>query len=362
MELYFDESGNTGTDLLNEEQPIAVLASTSIKADVCAQLLLPLISQRQRELKYSRVKNSVAGRAVLVDLVRSGQLDPSNTKIMAAHKRFYLVAHLVDKLIEPSLYERNIDLYAGDGHVSTAEMFYAAGPFIFPNGDWLRMLKAFEAAIRRRSLDAYKAYDEAVEQACRKVVGTEYGIEAAGLYTTVGRLPELLRGFDDLAVFDPMPDLFIGLVNFWMADTKEPLSVTHDRSKPMKRNEEFIRVMMTPLPIRTIGYGGRKAVLPLRIADLQFSNSENHPQLQLSDLVAGAVVDLLLAKAKHHQFTDYHKDLEGAGLLGLIAGGIGPTGKIERRNEAGDDEVSLVDGSADFYRDAMRHRDDVGGR
>lgn len=352
MNLYFDESGNTGTDLLNREQPVAALASTALDADDCRALLSPMLVHGQTEAKYSRLKGSRWGRCALLQLFSNEILAPDNTKAAVADKRFYLITHLVDKLIEPTLYEQSIDLYAGDGHVNMVRMFYYAGPLIFPGGDWDLILAAFVQAIRQRSSEAYAHYDEVLERAVRKVIGTEYGPEAAGLFATRGRLSEFLNVFEDMAVFDPMPDLFIMLVNRWMEKSRDMFDITHDVSKPLRRNEAFLRLMMTPIPNRQSGYGNRKAELPLRISDLRFAGSHAHAQLQFSDLVAGAVSDLGAVLLGYRERTPYHDGLRETRLPALVQGCLLPSPKIERANDPGEGEVSLVDGAVAFFREA----------
>lgn len=356
MQLYFDESGNTGLDLLNCEQRVAALASTSLTADQALELLAPLLRPGQREAKYSRLKGTVRGREALLTLFSSDLISYDNSRIVVADKRYYVITHLVDKLIEPTLYERGIDLYAGDAHVNMVRMFYYAGPYIFPDGRWNRLLKAFVATLRNPSVDALRHYDAVLDEAAHSAVGGEYGPEAAGIWATRGRAAEFLRGFTDIAVFDPMPDLFIMLVNFWMADTDGMFEVIHDVSKPLRRNEAFLRLMMTPLASRRIGYGQRTTELPLRVSDLRFADSEQHPQIQLADLMAGAAVDLLNSIAGYCVATPYHAALRDGRMNDLIAGAMVPFKAIERANDPLEGQTSLVDGAADFFHEASTRR------
>ena len=58
--ISFDESGNTGTDLLNEKQTYFVLASTDFTIDEANSLLRPFWSQNssQEEVKFTSVVKS----------------------------------------------------------------------------------------------------------------------------------------------------------------------------------------------------------------------------------------------------------------------------------------------------------------
>lgn len=315
-------------------------------------MLAPLLRSGQREAKYSRLKGTDRGQRALLDLFSSDLIAPATTKAVVADKRYYLVVHLVDKIVEPTLYERGIDLYAGDAHVNMAHMFYYAGPHIFPNGRWILFLAALLAALRNPSRAAFQRYNDVLDEATSLAVGGEFGSEAAGLWATRGRLGEFITGYDDLSVFDPMPDLFIMLVNFWMADSAGMFEVTHDISKPLRRNEAFLRLMMTPLTSRRIGYGDRTTELPLRISELTFADSAQLPQIQLADLIAGAAVDLTNAIAGYRAMTRYHDALLAGPFNRLIIGALLPSKDITRKNDPMEGQVSLVDGSVAFFREA----------
>lgn len=159
MHLFFDESGNTGLDLLNHDQPVFALASTNLSTEVCVSLISPLLRQRQTEAKYTRLKGNRAGQQALLNFFSSSELHISTAKFMLADKRYYLITHIVDKLIEPPLHEAGIDLYAGDAHVGLVNVWYYAGHTIFPFGLWDNVLLAFLQAIRQRTRASYTNFD-----------------------------------------------------------------------------------------------------------------------------------------------------------------------------------------------------------
>lgn len=174
---------------------------------------------------------------------------------------------------------------------------------------------------------------------------------ATGLFLARGRLDEFIGIYTDLEVFDPAVDMFIDLINKWMVIDSGLLQVTHDRSKPLKRNEKFLRTMMTPVATRIIGYGDRRAELPLRVSPFNFGDSCTNPQLQVADLIAGASVDCLLAWSGRRPSTDYHEAMRETHLHELFAGGMLPSPDIKRTNEPREGEKSLVDGATDFLKE-----------
>jgi hypothetical protein len=278
MHLFCDESGNTGLDLLSLDQPLFALASTCLDADVCQRLIAPLLRQSQVEAKYSRLKGTATGQAALMKLFSASEFTPATVKFSMVDKRYYVITHLVDKLIEPTLHEAGLDLYEDDAHVGLVNVWYTAGPMILPNGHWERLLQAFVVAMRQRTPAAYTAFDRTLTIAAAAAPPRDRDF-VNGILLAQGRLDEFIGVYEDNDVFDPAADVFIALINHWMAQYPGSFAVTHDRSKPMARGEKRLRAMMSPVTARTIGYGSRQAELPLRVASLDFADSAAHPQL-----------------------------------------------------------------------------------
>ena len=347
MHLFLDESGNTGLDLLDQDQPLFALASTNLKSEQCQALIAPLLRQNQSEAKYARLKGNKPGQQALLKFFSSAQLDPLAAKFYMADKRYYLITHLIDKLIEPPLHEAGIDLYAGDGHVGLVNVWYYAGHTIFPDVWWEKVLRAFLHAIRERTKASYTNFDAVLTDAM-STAPKDSRDYATGLFLARGRLAEFIGVYTDIEVFDPAVDVFIALINKWMAADSNLLDVTHDRSKPLRRNEAFLRVMMTPVAARVVGYGDRQAELPLRISTLDFADSTLHPQLQVADLVAGASIDCLLAWSGRRPRTNYHHAMRETRLNDLFVGGMLPSPKIERTNAPRAGQKNLVDGATEF--------------
>lgn len=347
MKLFYDESGNTGVDLLNTEQPVFCLASTSLDTDVAARLIAPLIRHGQKEAKYSKLKGSHQGQADLINFFSSPELTLENSKFSLADKKYYLISHIVDKLIEPPLHEGGIDLYENDAHVGLVNLWYYTGDSIFP-GQWKNIQEAFLKAIRQRNQSSFNQFDRILTQAYKLAPPDSRDI-ATGLFLACGRLDEFIGVYQDLEVFDPAVDLFTSLTHQWMQQSHGLFHVTHDQSKPLKRSEKFLRTLMTPLTPRIIGYGNRQAELPLRISNFDFGDSAAHPQLQVADIIAGAAVDCLMAWSGKRPAQTYHTTLKETQLHTLFCDGMLPlVDNIGKKNPSRSGEKSLVDGSVEF--------------
>jgi hypothetical protein len=350
MQIFFDESGNTGSDLLSNDQPIFALASTCLDETTAQRLIAPLKRQGQKEAKYSKLKGSVSGQAALLQFLSAPELTSTTAKFMQTDKRYYLITHLVDKLVEPTLFENGLDLYAKDAHVGLTNVWYYAGHTIFPKGHWSRVLAAFERAVRYPTQSSFSEFDATLLLASRHTPLDRRDF-ATGLLMAKGRLEEFIGCYRGGVVFDPAPDLFTAMIHKWMDDYSGKFHLTHDKSKPLARNEAFFRALIVDAPTRIIGYGDRQVEMPLRVAEFMFGNSRDFAQLQVADVIAGACIDALLAWSGKKATTDYHEALKDTRLESLFAGGMLPSPAMPKVNEPAPGERSLVDGSAAFLRE-----------
>ncbi|TDY21968.1 uncharacterized protein DUF3800 [Paraburkholderia sp. BL6665CI2N2] len=352
MRLFFDESGNTGTNLSDSQQPIFALSSINISADEANGLLAELMRPGQSEVKFSKLRRTAEGRQAVIRLIDSDALTPRTAKFAIADKRYYLISHYVDKLTEPVHYDLGVDLYAKDAHVAYANVLYFAGSHIFPNGHWDALLNAFLGAIRGPSDESYRALDRTAALAVSNAIpdSAEFSMP---LMLAAPQAKKLLKGFVNTATFDPALDLFAILVQAWMRESDGYLDITHDQSKPMKLPEDFLRQLMRrDVSNRIIGFRGRQAELPLRVSTLEFGDSRAHSQLQLADIVAGAAVAAFSPSRTEDEAADWERVREAP--YALVVGPMWPS--VSNIGGAASDpqpgEGSLVDGQMQFFRDS----------
>lgn len=166
-----------------------------------------------------------------------------------------------------------------------------------------------------------------------------------------GRCHEFLSPFSNRAVFDPAHDLFIGLVQHWMKKYPGSLHIYHDNSKPLTRLAPFLRKLMTPVAPRSIGLGERTGEFPLRVRELAFVDSRNHPAVQLSDVLAGAAVDAMRGfrtRAEDPKYGDYYRATASA-FEGIWTGGMMASAPDELGfNGEAPGSRSVLDGMVEF--------------
>lgn len=129
MECFrIDESGYTGFDLLNHDQPFQGATTIAIDDIEAARLIREHFPKLQApELKYRALSRRPGNHPRLLGLMRD-ILSQYKCVTHVCDKRFMLLLKFLDYAVEPFYYERGIDFYADGQNYSLASILYYIGP------------------------------------------------------------------------------------------------------------------------------------------------------------------------------------------------------------------------------------------
>ncbi len=94
--VFFDESGNTGQNLIDEADPIFVLASCSFDTHEESNILSHFQQFKGRELKFSRLRKTATGRKAVFALLSSPEVTSKTIAAFMIHKPFMVVTKYCD--------------------------------------------------------------------------------------------------------------------------------------------------------------------------------------------------------------------------------------------------------------------------
>ena len=123
-ELYCDEAGNSGQNLLDPEQPTFVLASTDLGRSEATELLDVVRSPQGGEPKFKTLKRTTDGVRRLTRLFTDPRLNKSRIAITAFHKRYMVVTKMVDLISETVFHGIGEDLYKRGANIAMSNMLY----------------------------------------------------------------------------------------------------------------------------------------------------------------------------------------------------------------------------------------------
>lgn len=336
-DIYCDEAGNSGQNLLDPEQPVFVLASTDLSHAEADELLEVVRSRQAGEPKFKTLKKTPDGVRRLTSLFSDPRLNKDRVVITAMHKRFMVVTKVVDLIAETLTYRLGEDLYKQGANIALSNMLYCCMPVFCGQDPTTRFLSAFVDLVRHRSnlhVDAFFQAGDAL------VAATSDQQLADTLRPLVNRdlFPLWRDGLIDHALDPAIPALFQHIA-VWGMRKPERFRVIHDRSKPILATQQQFEAMMA-LGDETavvVGYDRRRFKFPLQATALEQGDSVAYPQIQVADLCAGGIAHMLKCR-DDGRFDDLGfmvRDL----ALGWVVDAVIPTTDVTPEELGTDSEI-----------------------
>lgn len=122
--VYFDESGFTGNNLLNPDQPVFVYAGVAIAPDHASYLQSEILSRfriQGNELKGKNLVGQNQGRKAISWLLNEVK---DSTCIAVSNKKYALAGKFYEYVFEPVLAPQNSIFYSVDFHKFIATLMY----------------------------------------------------------------------------------------------------------------------------------------------------------------------------------------------------------------------------------------------
>jgi hypothetical protein len=287
--VAFDESGNTGADLLNQDQPIFTLASVCFTDHEANQLANILKSPQSQEIRFQGLKRRRPRQSKIIKFLRHRLIRPEKVKVSIVHKKFMVVTKIVDLLIEPDFYRRGIDFYEKGHNIATSNMLFLVLPTMCGESavdDWLyhfvRMIR-FQTSVNVEMF--YRQSDLLINRFPEDTPIPVLDIISSSRLS----IDNILRAFNELSL-DPAIPCFVQHCVEWGKELKTEFDVYHDVSKPLARDKELLKYLMARDEKEIeVGYDRRKVVYPLKANGIQFVDSKNCLQVQLADLISSVL-------------------------------------------------------------------------
>jgi hypothetical protein len=329
FEVYLDEAGYTGPDLLNPDQPVYTLASVALSPEVAQDLKARCFaSVKARELHHSALIRRPRGRQQIVDFIHALAEYPDSATVTVAHKPYVLLGLLVDYWPEPAMRLDGINLYERGANIGLVNVTYIVLGAVLGEEGRREFLRRFQVMVRDRTAFACESFWGTVRDLCREHPNFDdtFGIyEAANLRLGRDHLWGLPHDLLDLGEYG-----LLQTVSHWRGKTVEPLRLVHDNNTSLARHRELWDVWLSPdAPAAVMGQDRRVTRFPLN-GTIELADSVTHVPLQLADLVAGATATMLNPRAgRAPKHPDYVEALRKSPLLEHCAiGGVWPSDKV----------------------------------
>lgn len=307
QDIFIDESGYTGPNLLDSAQPILAMASLSCEEIKCAEFKKRFFTGlNASELKYGALSKYPRGRTMIIDFLRALAAEPQLVKVALAHKKYALVGKMVDLVVEPAMRQNGVDLYDQGANIALTNVMFA----FLGGGSHDKLLNLFQTMMRTLNPADFDRFVEELFERHSDDDEVEQILDFLRVgCSTLGHAILI----DPSRTLDLAFTLTFTLVSLWSKDIPagEGIRLIHDASSIMARNKAiWDAVVDRSVPIQEIGYDIRTHLFPIAVTDTVAEDSANSVGVQLADVVAGATASMGRALTEaDHSASEYEAEL-----------------------------------------------------
>ena len=306
--LYFDESGHTGANLLDVEQPYFSVASTDFDADEARAVIAQCFPKyRGDELKFGKLFKYPSNYGPLTEFARVAGTQSNRFSCYLIDKKFATLAKVVDWFAEPVASAGGRDWYKHDYGARWANMFYYA--LSLPGNEGLldEINALYDRLASQRTEDALSRmqsrYTELAESG-PDTIKPFMNLVASGAH--------MFDRWYSLNTFADRNEIHVtcvvDLVARWRARHEEDFVIIHDQSTHFfKRRGLWERFMSVAARDGVVQVGAKSITFPLRVVSTTPGDSKLFPSLQLCDLIAGYFAKAKLPTLKEAETKAIHQ-------------------------------------------------------
>ncbi len=348
MRIFCDESGYSGENLLDSEQPFFTFASNNFEDDE-AKDLITIVSSQAPEAKFSNLKKTPSGINKLLRFFSDPRLNNNRVIISCYDKKFFVISKLVDLVIEPCLHIIGENLYKGANNRILAHLLYYS--FVNLHNEELitSFFNTFIKFIQIPTLENWKLYQDTGDIIVRH--SKDKGFNDIIHILTEPRFIKIWYSKEELhQTFDPLvPAIFENMAH-WGERLDACFDVFTDDSNALKEAHSMLSEFLYKdgVPPSYIGAGDRKIKFPLMAQSINYADSQSFPQIQIADLCAGLYNYFYKHKTKDDKICNLCRQLDWD-IYPIIPE---PLFTHKDLNVNPDDDFNIVDPIAQYLADS----------
>jgi hypothetical protein len=287
--VYFDESGNTGEDLWNAEDPIFVLSSCRFSPESEKDLLDYFKHYRGPELKFSRLRRNEAGRFAVLRFLEDPRINSSSVAAFIVHKPFMVVTKYCDLVLEPSAREAGLNFYERGLNIATANLLTTVMPVVLTPTTWNNFLRGFVRIIRERTHAAFNEFSRIAELIYAHLEHSNKELSYCIAPALLVRPAEFFSLLGD-HVLDPIIPSYYVLSDYWGRSLQQSFEICADQSKVLvKERQRLLALGDQNITAVEQGFDRRKMQFPLKVGTINAVDSTVERQVQLADIISGSL-------------------------------------------------------------------------
>jgi hypothetical protein len=288
--IYFDESGFTGNNLLNEQQNYFAYASVATNPDEAREIVARIMKDygvQGTELKGKGLVKRYQGKLAIDDILNHFE---GRIKISISDKKYALAGKFFEYIFEPSLAPISSVFYSINFHLFIANILYVE--FLARGMGAEEIFKEFESLMREMDENKLTGLFSSSVHRENSPVFTQIREFAIHQVDDIkGELDSLRGGVAGKWVLDLTDSALSNLLAHWGLMYDEITAIC-DESKPLMENNDFFNSMIGRKG-ETVFIDSPTGKQPLTFnlsGPIQFASSAVEHGIQIADTLAAAAV------------------------------------------------------------------------
>lgn len=325
--IYFDESGNTGKQIADLDQPFFILGSCDYSETEASQLLKQLGSSQATEAHFKKLRKTKRGQDKIINLLSSSLVEKNRFKSHVTHKRFMLLTKVIDELLEPLYWKFGENFYKNGHNIALANMLQYVLPVAAGQRNFDEFIISYYEMRNKRSsgsIDSFYKKIKTMQDSCiANKLPMKHHLEL--LYATKTIVKDVINS-NPVHSLNPAIPAFFALCVCWGKQYQE-FDALCDDSQPVERQTSFLKSFADLKKQRiTVGYGANQFELPLKLRQISFTASHKSAGIQIADIITSSLAYYINKKQKEQTDDILFRRLEQLGKLdSLITGAMWPS-------------------------------------
>lgn len=288
MNIFFDEAGNSGQNLLDSDQPIYVLVSHNFSIEETESILSPLKTDSS-EIHFNKLKKYPKYQKPIEAILNNPLINYNRIKIAYYNKKFALCAHLVDQLVETTFYNNGLEFYEGGLNIAFAQSLYLQAHLFETKSEYTELLFSFQKMIRTKDSESISLFYVKAKEIFDNIKDEGEKNFFFPILKSKDYIEEILESINKFSIDLALTSLTI-LSDIWYKRENVSIKIIHDDSKQVEFWKDYIIFMSKHITDEKIdvGFDERKMTFPLQIDSIEMVDSKHHIQIQLSDLIGSS--------------------------------------------------------------------------
>ncbi len=293
MDAFFiDESGYTGYDLLNKQQPFQGASSIQIDEKCAAGLVKEHFPRnKSKELKHRSLSRRKNNWKALLDIQRVLLSDHMGFTYVC-DKKYLLTLMFLDSCVEPFFYERGVNFYADGQNYALASLLYYTATTFWGAENYEELLFLFQKAVKAKSNVAVQAL---IEKA-KSLMGQEL---AEYLFPLIVEYPACIKEIKNpKSNTDAAFVVLLSLISHIEKHVDSEYEIIHDTSNNLRRYNQIINwfiSMDSDLEFRQTKATSFR--FPMKLSNVSQRDSRQSYAVQLADILIGGVIEYSMSLA-----------------------------------------------------------------